>query len=70
MWLSRWGMGRSHPWRCVVVVSQVALTTISSLILTPYLAGWSGTPALSAGPPKGATQDYCHSVNDRRYKAE
>lgn len=34
---------------------QVVLTTISSLVLTPCLAGWSGTPALSAGPPKGAT---------------
>lgn len=45
------------------------LTTVS-FILTPCLAAWSGTPALSAGPSKGATQDHCPSVNDRRYKAE
>lgn len=69
--VSCWGMWRSLPWRCVVAVSQVVLTTsASSLILIPCLAGRFRTPALPAGPPKGATQDYCHSVNDGRYKAK
>ena len=53
-------------WAMVVVV----LTNSLSFVPVPCLAGWPGTPAISAGPPKGTTQDHCHSVNDRRYKAE